>query len=87
MNRKRQIWASVLALKSFISSALLVICDWRYVIGDNYALSYEMGAEVATKVLRKIPGNICRTSVNLQNKSIRQGNTQEIQSPCVALPP
>ena len=87
MNRKRQILSSGLALKCTLSSALLVICGWIYAICDLNALIYEMGAGVAAKVPVKVQGNDCWKSVNHQNKNPWQGNTQEIQSPCVALPP
>ena len=88
MNRKAQIWITSIAAGCVIGwAAWFEICDNRHSMCDLNALSYEMGALVAANVPVKAPESECRTSVKPQNKYIRQGNTQEIQSPCVALPP
>ena len=88
MNRKSQIWITGIAMGCLVSSfAWFEICDMRYSMGELNILIYEMGIMVAAQEALQAPENEYRTSVKHQNKKPRQGNTQEIQSPCVALPP
>ena len=83
MNRKRQIWVLGLALKCTLSSALLVICDWRYGICDLNALIYEMWSGGMANVPVKVQENDYRT----KKIKTRPDDTQAAMPYCVVRPP